>query len=73
VKSTKDRNYIKLVMDLNVKLLRLKYNFGKIQGCFVKILTPRFSRINKIIFILEKVEKINYQNIRDLIVKETLF
>jgi hypothetical protein len=25
-------------MDLNVKLQRLKHNFGKVQGCFFKIL-----------------------------------
>jgi hypothetical protein len=42
-------------MDLNVKLQGLKYNFGKIQGCFCKkydILG--FSRIFGIILLKKK-------------------
>jgi hypothetical protein len=34
-------------MDLNVKLQGLKYNFGKVQGCFCKITRfPMNSQIN---------------------------
>jgi hypothetical protein len=37
-----------------------KYNFGKVQGCFCKNTKPwGFSRIKKIILVLEKVRKIN--------------
>jgi hypothetical protein len=38
-------------MDLNVKLQELKYNFGKVQGCFCKITMIRFSRIFRIILL----------------------
>jgi hypothetical protein len=30
-----------LIRDLNIKLYGLKYNFEKVQGCFVKILGLR--------------------------------
>jgi hypothetical protein len=39
-------------MDLNVKLQGLKYNFGKVLGCFCKIMKCRqFSRISRIILL----------------------